>query len=163
MKQYILAGAVAATMLAGVVPSQAAGCIAGAIAGGIAAHVTHHSTLLGALGGCIVGKVLSHPSSSLTYADVTGRLLGSDADFGKVSGSPRVNIVKLSSLKGFVRNDKRTEANIQSSGSVRALDTEIAGNDALTGALKANGFAPTDVVAISAGGALGGATLFVNA
>ena len=163
MKQIVLAAALAASMLAGAVPAQAAGCIAGAIAGGIAAHVTHHSTILGALGGCIVGKVLSHPSSSLTYADVTGKMLGSDADFGTVAASPRVDIVKLSSLKGYVRNDKRTQAAIQSSGSVRALDGEVAGDAGLAGALKSNGFAPSDVVAVSAGGALGGATLFVNA
>jgi hypothetical protein len=161
MKRYlVIAGIVIA--MAGAAPAQAAGCIKGAVVGAVAAHVTHHSMLLGALGGCIIGKVVSHPSSSVTYAQVTGQMLGSDADFAKLASASRVNIVKLSSLKGYVRHDKRVQDEIGASTSVKALDTEVAGNANLSATLKSAGFAPTDVVAIDAGGALGGATLFVN-
>lgn len=161
MKRYlVIAGTI--LVLANAAPAEAAGCLKGAAVGALAAHVTHHSMLLGALGGCIIGKVVSHPGSSITYAQVTGQMLGSDADFTKLAGASSVNIVKLSSLKGYVRNDKRVQDEISSSTSVKALDAEIAGRANLTAALKSAGFAPSDVVAIDAGGALGGAALFVN-
>ena len=161
MKRYlIVAGLVVALTTAA--PAEAAGCIKGAVVGAVAAHATHHSMLLGALGGCIVGKVLSHPSSSITYAQVTGPMLGADADFGKVQKASRVNIVKLSSLRGYVRNDTRVQGEIGSSASVKALDNEIAGDANLSATLKAAGFGPGDVVAISPGGLLSGATMYVN-
>ena len=161
MKRYlVVAGLIVALTTAA--PADAAGCIKGAVVGAVAAHATHHSMLLGALGGCIVGKVLAHPSSSITYAQVTGPMLGADADFGKVEKASRVNIVKLSSLRGYIRHDKRVQDEIGSSTSVKALDAEVAGNANLSATLRSAGLAPSDVVAIDAGGALGGATLFVN-
>jgi len=44
----------------------------------------------------------------------------------------------------------------------RGRPTETAGNANLSATLRSAGLAPSDVVAIDAGGALGGATLFVN-
>jgi hypothetical protein len=161
VKKFLVAAALV-VVLAGAAPSYAAGCLAGAIAGGVAAKATHHSLLLGALGGCIVGKVLSHPSSSITYSEVTGPMLGADADFAKVAASSRINIVKTSTLKGYVKNDTKVETAISGSASVQALDAEVAANASLTAALKSAGFAPADVIAVSAGGVLGGASVFVN-
>jgi hypothetical protein len=155
----MVAGVVA---LAGAAPAEAAGCLKGAVVGAIAAHVTHRSMLLGALGGCIIGKVVSHPSSSITYAEVTGPMLGSDADLPKLAKASSVGIVKLSSLRGHVRHDAPVQGEIGSSPKVKALDGEIASNANLTATLKSAGFTPADVVAFSAGGLLGGATLFVN-
>lgn len=160
MKRIIAAVAVAGMLIAAP-PANAAGCIAGAIAGGIAAHATHHSTLLGALGGCIVGRVLAHPSSSITYSDVTGKLLGSDADLRKVEASRNVNIAKLSTLKGFKPGDTKTQALIASDGNVKRLGSEVAADANLTSALQNAGFAPQDVIAVSSG-LIGGATLYVN-
>jgi hypothetical protein len=161
VKKFLMA-ATLVVVLAGAAPAYAAGCITGAIVGGIAAKATHHSMLLGALGGCIVAKVVSHPSSSITYADVTGKMLGADADFAKIAGSSRVSVIKTSTLKGYVKNDTTVQAAISGSASVKALDAEIAGDASLTAALKSAGFAPTDVIAISSGGILSGASVFVN-
>lgn len=161
MKRYLMVAGIILAM-AGTAPAEAAGCIKGALVGAAAAHVTHHSMLLGALGGCIIGKVVAHPSSSVTYAEVTGKMLGSDADFAKLAHASRVGIVKLSSLRGYVRHDDRVQNEISSSTSVKALDAEIAGNANLSATLQAAGFAPSDVVAIDGGGILSGATLFVN-
>jgi hypothetical protein len=161
VKRYLIVAGVIIAMTA-TAPAEAAGCLKGAAVGALAAHATHHSMVLGALGGCIVGKVLSHPSSSITYKQVTGPMLGSDADFGKVERASRVNIVKLSSLKGYVRNDMRVQGEIGSSAGVKALDSEIAGDANLSATLKAAGFGPGDVVAISPGGLLSGATMYVN-
>jgi hypothetical protein len=161
VKRYLIVAGLLVALTAAA-PAEAAGCIKGAVVGAVAAHATHHSMLLGALGGCIVGKVLAHPSSSLSYAQVTGPMLGADTDFDKVERASRVNIVKLSSLRGYVRNDKRVQAEIESSAGVKALDQEVAGNANLSATLRAGGFGPVDVVAISPGGLLGGATMFVN-
>jgi len=159
MKKLVIIAA-AAAILCGTAQSEAAGCIKGAIVGGLAAHVTHHSVLLGALGGCMVGKLLSHPPTSITYPDAV-RMIGSDADFAAVAGSHEVDIVKLSALKGYVRNDGRTQAAIRGSSSVKALDGEIAGNADLAATLKSAGFAPSDVVAEAVVGN-GKAILIVN-
>ena len=160
MKHTIALLAVAGMLLAAA-PAEAAGCLKGAIVGGIAAKATHHSLLLGAIGGCIVGHVLSHPSSSITYSDVTGKLLGSDADLAKVAAASTVNIVKLSTLKGFKAGDTQTQALIASNAGVKHLDGEVAANAVLTSTLTTSGFAPTDVIAVSAA-LIGGDTLYVN-
>lgn len=142
-------------------PAFAAGCIAGAVVGGTAAHLAHHSVILGAIGGCIVGKIVSHPSSSITYSEVTGKLLGADADLPKVAAASKVDIIKVSSLKGFKKNDTQTQAAIAASPAVQKLGTEIAADPKLTATLQTAGFAPTDVIAVSAA-LIGGDTLFVN-
>lgn len=162
MKPFLMPAIIAVLML-GAAPAVAAGCIKGAIVGGVAAHMTHHSTLLGALGGCVVGKVVAHQTSLITYAEATGALLGSDARFNQVAAAHRIDVVKTSALKGYVRNDSRTQAAIDNSSRVKALDAEIAGNVRLTAALKAAGFTANDVIAISPGTTLSGALLIVNA
>jgi hypothetical protein len=151
----VIAMAICATLV-GSSPANAAGCIKGAIVGGLAAHVTHHSTLLGALGGCLVGKVVAHYTGSLTFQDVTGRMLGSDAELGQVGNASKVSIVKASSLKGYKSGDLPLSTN----GTVGRLDSEIAANPGLTAALQKAGYAATDVIAVTA---KGGDVLFVNA
>jgi len=162
MKLFLMP-AIVAVLLIGAVPADAAGCIKGAIVGGVAAHMTHHSTLLGALGGCVVGKIVAHQTALITYADATGKLLGSDAELSRVAVAHRINVVKASSLKGYVRNDARTQVAINDSARVKTLDTEISANASLTAALKSAGFTADDVIAISPGTALSGALLIVNA
>ena len=162
MKLFLMP-AMVAVLLVGAVPADAAGCIKGAVVGGVAAHVTHHSTLLGALGGCIVGKIVAHQTSLVSYADATGKLLGSDAELNRVAAAHRINVVKMSTLKGYVRNDARTQAAINNNPRVKALDSEISADASLTAALKSAGFTANDVIAISPGTALSGAMLIVNA
>jgi hypothetical protein len=161
MKRTILL-ATSACLLLSVAPAEAAGCLKGALVGGIAAKATHHSVLLGALGGCIVGHVLARPSSSITYDQVTGPLLGAQGDLKKVEGASNVNIVKLSSLRGYRAHDTKTQGEIAASAEVKALDAAVAADAGLAAALKSAGFASSDVIAASSGVA-GGATLFVNA
>jgi hypothetical protein len=155
LKTSIAAGALCGALLLAH-PAAAAGCIKGAIVGGIAAHMTHHSTLLGALGGCIVGKVVAHYTGSLSFDEVTGKMLGSDADLGRVAKDGNVSIVKVSSLKGFRRGDVPVAGN----AAVSKLDGEIAADANLSGALSSAGYKPQDVLAVSA---KGGGVVFVNA
>jgi hypothetical protein len=162
MKQTIVIAVSAALLLAAAPPAEAAGCIKGAIVGGIAAKATHHSVLLGALGGCIVGRVLAHPSSSITYDEVTGPLLGAQGDLKKVEAASSVNIIKLSSLRGYRAHDVKAQGEIAASAQVKALDAAVAADAGLMSALKSAGFSSSDVIAASSGVA-GGATLFVNA
>jgi hypothetical protein len=136
-------------------PASAAGCIAGAVAGGVAGHLAHHG-ILGALGGCIAGKLIAHYTGTQTYTDVTGRMLGSDRDLNKLETEKNINVVKVSSLKGY----NSGELPVAGNSAVRKLDSEIAAQPNLTAALQQAGFKPTDVLAVSA---KGGGVIFVNA
>ena len=116
----------------------------------MAAHFTHHNGLLGALGRCVVGRVVAHFSGSETYDDVSGKMLGSDADLSKIANDGKVSIVRASSLKGYKANDAATQARIAGSSAVKQLDTEIAADASLNGALQSAGFKATDVISVSA-------------
>ncbi|HVW91453.1 MAG TPA: hypothetical protein VHB74_02480 [Devosia sp.] len=142
--------------LAGAAPAQAAGCISGAIVGGVAAHVTHHSTILGALGGCIVGKVVAHYTGGLTFQDVTGKMLGDDSGVARLANAKSVNIVKVSTLKGY----KRGQVPVPPNAAVTRLDNEVAASDNLASAIQNAGYKPSDVLAVSA---KAGGVVFVNA
>jgi hypothetical protein len=160
MNKTIATAIICGFALEGVAPVEAAGCIKGAIVGGLAAHLSHHNGLLGALGGCIVGRVVSHFTGSETYDDVTGRMLGSDADLNKIANDPKVNIVKASTLKGYRANDASIQGRIAGSSAVKRLDSEIAADANLNGALQSAGFKATDVISVSA---KSGGVIFVNA
>jgi len=84
-----------------------------------------------------------------------------DADWAKIAAASKVNVIKISSLKGYVSNDKRMQAAILASAEVKSLDTRIAGDRNLTGKLKGAGFAPDQVIAagLESNGAV---SLFVN-
>ena len=161
MKQLIAIVAVAAT-LATAMPADAAGCLKGAIVGGVAGHLAHH-TLLGALGGCIVGHEMAKSGTSAVYADI-GTMLGegsTDADWAKVAAASKVNVIKISSLKGYVSNDTRMRAAIRANADVKTLDARVAANANLTNKLKHAGFAPGEVIA-AAIETSGAASLFVD-
>lgn len=155
IRATVIAAIIGASLLSAA-PAEAAGCIKGAIIGGIAAHLTHHSTVLGALGGCIVGKIVAHYTGSLTFDDVTGKMLGDDRDLGHVANDTNISIVKVSSLNGF----KRGDVPVATTAAVTRLDNEIAANASLTATLQEAGYKPTDVLAVSA---KGGGVLFINA
>ena len=141
-------------------PADAAGCLKGAIVGGVAGHLAHH-TIVGALGGCIIGHEMAKGGTSITYADI-GAMLGvgsNDADWSKIATASKVEIIKVSSLKGYVAHDTRMQSAINASAAVKALDAKIAADAKLTAKLK--GFAPGDVIAAPMNDA-GAAVLFVN-
>jgi hypothetical protein len=154
--------AAAALMLGSAVPAEA-GCIKGAIIGGIAGHFAHHM-LLGALSGCVIGKVAGGAgASNLTYADV-GTMLGaggSEPDWSKVATAPRVEVVRVSRLKGYIAHDRRMQTAIDGSADIRSLEGKIAGNGKLTAKLRGDGDAPGDVIAAAVDDS-GVAYLFVN-
>ena len=161
VRQVFAIIAVAAT-LATAVPADAAGCIKGAIVGGVAGHLAHH-TLLGALGGCIVGHEMAKSGTATIYSDI-GTMLGdgsADADWAKIAAAPKVNVIKISSLKGYVSNDNKMQAAIRASAEVKSLDTRIAGDRNLTGKVKGAGFNPDQVIAAGLE-SNGAASLFVN-
>ncbi|MDR3471241.1 MAG: hypothetical protein P4M09_06085 [Devosia sp.] len=162
MKKTIALVAVVA-MLTSAAPAEAAGCLKGAIVGGIVGHFTHH-TLLGALGGCVIGHVAGNSdSTSLTYADI-GTMLGAgstEPDWSRVVAASKVNVVRVSSLKGYVAHDTKMQAAIQASAAVRSLDSKIAANTKLTSKLRGAGDAPSDVIAAAVDDA-GIAYLFVD-
>jgi hypothetical protein len=160
MNKAIAAVMIFGFAISGAPPVEAAGCIKGAIVGGLAAHFTHHNGVVGALGGCVVGRVISHFTGSETYEDVTGPMLGSDTDLGKIANDPKVKIVRASGLKGYKPNDAALQSRINFSSAVKRLDSEIASNSNLNSALQSAGFAATDVLAVSA---KDGGTIFVNA
>lgn len=160
MNKTVAAAMICGFAITGAAPTEAAGCIKGAIIGGLAAHLTHHNGVLGALGGCVVGRVVSHFTGSETYDDVTGQMLGSDADLNKIANDPKVNIVRVSGMKGYRANDPAIQSRISGSGAVKRLDNEVAANSNLNTALQSAGFAATDVLAVSA---KSGGTIFVNA
>lgn len=161
MKKTIVL-AVAMAMLASTAPAEAAGCLKGAIIGGIAGHLAHH-TLLGALGGCLIGHVAANPGSTLTYADI-GATLGAgstDPDWSRVAAASKVDVVKVSSLKGYVREDAKMQAAIATNADVKELDAKIAASPKLTAKLRSAGDAPSDVI-VAATDDSGIAYLFVD-
>ena len=160
MNKTVAAAMICGFAIAGAAPAEAAGCIKGAIIGGLAAHFTHHNGVLGALGGCVIGRVVTHFTGSETYDDVMGQMLGSDADLNKIDHESKVNIVRVSSLKGYKANDTTIQSRISGSGAVKRLDSEIAANSSLNTALQSSGFSANDVLAVSA---KSGGTIFVNA
>jgi hypothetical protein len=160
MNKTIAAAIICGFALGGVARVEAAGCIKGAIIGGLAAHFTHHNGVVGAIGGCVVGRVVSHFTGSETYEDVTGPMLGSDAELNKIAKDPKVKIVRASGLKGYRANDAAIQSRIMGSSAVKRLDNEIAADANLNNALKSAGFAATDVIALSA---KSGGVIFVNA
>jgi hypothetical protein len=100
-------------------------------------------------------------SGTSTFSDVTGRLSGSSTANVDLSSSAKLTnfqIVKLSSLKGYKAGMKVTTAEMTS---MTALDAKVTANAALTAKLKAAGYTPNDVVAVSSD-ATGGMTVFVN-
>ena len=160
MNKIIAAAIICGLALGGAAPVEAAGCIKGAIIGGLAAHLTHHNGVLGALGGCVIGRVVAHFTGSETYDDVTGKMLGSDADLHKLAGDGKVSIVRASSLKGYKANDTSTQARIAGSNAVKQLDSEVAADANLNGALQSAGFQASDVISVSE---KSGGVIFVNA
>jgi len=85
-------------------------------------------------------------------------MLGSDADLKQASTASSVDIVKLSTLKGYPHGGP--DAAVTGSARVKQLDAEVAADANLSATLKASGFAPGDVVAVSGGKT---PTLYVNA
>jgi hypothetical protein len=161
MKQAI-ALVVMVAMLATVAPADAAECLKGAAVGALAGHLAHH-TVLGALGGCIVGHEAAKSRTTITYADI-GTMLGdgsAPADWSRITAASKINVVKVSSLKGFVAHDAKMQAAISTSAEVRTLDAQIATNANLSARLKGARSVPADVIAAVTDTA-GSATLFID-
>ena len=102
-------------------------------------------------------------SEGSSYADVTASLAAtghSDLELKSVSATSDIRIVKVSSLKGF-----KAGANANMSADVTArmkdLDAQVAANASISAKLKAAGYSPNDVVAVSTT-ASGVVTVFVN-
>ena len=124
----------------------------------IAAPVSGHAATVAVTAATSASTMLTGTS---TFGDVTGSLSGSanaKLDLLTVSKSTKVQIVKVSTLKGYKAGIKMTAADLTSMSS---LDAKVSANAALSAQLKAAGFAPNDVVAVSSD-ATGGMTVFVN-
>jgi hypothetical protein len=147
-----------------------------ALAAGVSADTTVKGTVNAAASGTAAGaaadaststKVSAGGSASASlnegssYADVTASLSGmGHLDLSLISTTSDIRIVKVSSLKGF-----KAGANASMSADVTArmkdIDAQAAANASISAKLKAAGYSPNDVVAISTA-ASGVVTVFVN-
>jgi hypothetical protein len=103
-------------------------------------------------------------SDKSNYSDVVASVDASGKatapDLSKVTNKSTINIVKLSTLKGY-KAGGLTGSLSTNAKAVAALDTSVAANAALSAKLKAAGFKPTQVVAISSD-ATGNVSVIVN-
>jgi hypothetical protein len=98
-------------------------------------------------------------SGKSTFGQVTDSLAGSaKIDLSKVTALTKLEIVKISTLKGYKAGTKISAADM---AGITSLQGKVVANAALTAKLKAVGFTPNDVVAGSAD-ASGGITLVIN-
>ena len=98
-------------------------------------------------------------SGKSTFSQVTDSLArGVKIDLSKVTASTKLEIVKISTLKGYKAGTKISAADM---AGIKSLQGKVMANGALTAKLKAAGFTPNDVVAGSADAA-GGITLVIN-
>ena len=98
-------------------------------------------------------------SGKSTFSQVTDSLAGGvRIDLSKVTASTKLEIVKISTLKGYKAGTKISAADM---AGIKSLQGKVMANVALTAKLKAAGFTPNDVVAGSADAA-GGITLVIN-
>lgn len=107
------------------------------------------------------GAMLSDKSN---YSDVVATVDASGKampDLSKVTNKSTINIVKLSSLKGYKANGALATSLSTNAKTVAALDTSVAANAALNAKLKAAGYKPTQVVAVSSD-ATGNVSVVVN-
>jgi hypothetical protein len=153
----------AATLNAGAAVSgtvAAAGTAAGAqtnVSAGATTQVS--STTAGTTNASGAGSL----SGTSTYDDVTGSMGGSanaNEDLTNVTGSSQMRLIKLSSLKGYSAGASMKMSTAQMA-SMRQVDANVAANAALTANLKASGYTPNDVVALSTD-AKGTVTVFLK-
>jgi hypothetical protein len=102
-------------------------------------------------------------TSTSSYSDLMANVNAPTAMAVDLSKTPTsVRIYKISSLKGYKAGDAALKSAMTSNASIKGLDAKIAASADLTSKLKAKGFKPTDVVAVSSDTS-GGIILFVNA
>jgi hypothetical protein len=96
-----------------------------------------------------------------TFADVTGSLSSAETaklDITKMDAKTKVTIIKISTLTGYKAGVKMSATDM---ASMKNVDAKVMANAALSAKLKAEGYTPADVVAVSVD-ASGGMTIFVN-
>jgi len=87
--------------------------------------------------------------SRSTYNEVVASNGGASLNLSTVKPATTVDIVKLSSLKGYESMSATMRSSLAANANVQTLDADVAANAVLTAKLKAAGFTPTQVVAAS--------------
>jgi len=100
-------------------------------------------------------------TSKSSFSDVMGSLSTPTTDttgFSSIKATSNVSIVKVSTLSGWVASGMKLSA--ANTANMAKLDAQVAANATLTAKLKAAGYKPSDVAAVSTD-AKGDVTLFV--